>query len=433
MAQPRPGRVVLINDRSASVGGASNLSRLLGCLLRERGIPVTFFAGDKAGANGAETDAVNLNGVPLIEQGRLSAFTSGLYNAPAFAALQQLIALSDTPSTIYHVHGWSKILSPSIFRALDAVHDRVVLHAHDYFLACPNGGFVNYPKGAVCQLAPMSARCLMTQCDKRGPLQKAWRSARHTILHRLLGTGRRSSNIILIHEGMRRYFERSGVAGDRIVSIRNPVEPFFRGGSQPWKSSSYFFVGRLEPEKGFEDAAKAARIAGVRLEVVGDGAGRTLLKQAYPEVVLHGWKDRIDIGRLLRSARAVVVASRVPEPFGLAVLEAAGSGIPVIVPSDALLSREIVELGCGMEFRTGDVTSLAAAMLVLARDENGVQRMSRSGSRNAARLCNTPQSWVDALMALYADVLERAGHPAGAGRDVAGHFGNRTTSQGYNA
>jgi glycosyltransferase involved in cell wall biosynthesis len=430
MAPIRPGRVVIINDRSADVGGASNLSRLLGRLLREKAIPVTFFAGDKADVDAAGIHAVNLDGVPLLEQGPLSAFASGLYNASAFAALRQLIATSDTPSTIYHVHGWSKILSPSIFRALDTVHERVVLHAHDYFLACPNGGFVNYPKGSVCPLAPMSARCLVTQCDKRGPLQKMWRSARHAVLHRFLGARRRPCNIVLIHDGMRRYFERAGVAGERMVPIRNPVEPFFQGGAEPWKSDSFFFIGRLEPEKGFEDAAKAARSAGVRLEVIGDGAGRTLLERAYPEVILHGWKARDEMASLVRTARAVVVASRVPEPFGLAVLEAAGSGVPVIVPSDALLSREIVQLGCGMEFRTGDVASLAAAMLLLARDGEGVRRMSQSGSRTAASLGNTPLSWVDALITLYADVLERAGHPLDAARGGAGHFAKSATSQG---
>ncbi|MCT7375580.1 glycosyltransferase family 4 protein [Chelativorans salis] len=411
MTQPRPDRVVIINDRSADVGGASNLSRLSARLLRERGIPVTFFAGDRADAAASETDAVNLNGAPLLEQGRLSAFVGGLYNASAFAALRRLIDTSDTPATIYHVHGWSKILSPAIFRALNTVRERVVLHAHDYFLACPNGGFVNYRKASVCSLTPMSARCLLTQCDKRGAHQKLWRSARHALRQSLYDVRRQPANIVLVHGEMQRYFERAGLADRRFVTIRNPVEPFLQTRAEPWKSQDFFFIARLEPEKGFEDAAKAARIAGVRLHVVGDGAGRALLERSYPEVVLHGWKKREEIAQLVRKARAVVVSSRVPEPFGLAALEAIGSGIPVIVPSQALVCREIVEADCGLGFTTGDVNSLADTMRAMARDDLGVRRMGRNGFQEAPRMANTLHSWGEALMELYADVLEHARPP----------------------
>ncbi|WP_163266776.1 glycosyltransferase family 4 protein [Chelativorans alearense] len=424
MTQPRPDRVVIINDRSADVGGASNLSRLSARLLRERGIPVTFFAGDRADAAAIETDAVNLNSAPLLEQGRLSALVGGLYNASAFAALSRLVGTTDTPSTVYHVHGWSKILSPAIFRALNTVRERVVLHAHDYFLACPNGGFVNYRKASVCPLTPMSARCLLTQCDKRGVHQKMWRSARHALRQSLYDIRRQPANIVLVHEEMQSYFKRTGIVDQRVVTIRNPVEPFSQTHAEPWKSRNFFFIARLEPEKGFEDAARAARMAGVRLHVIGDGAGRALLERSYPEVVLHGWKKREEIAQLVREARAVVVSSRVPEPFGLAALEAIGSGIPVIVPSRALLSREIVEADCGLGFATGDVNSLADAMRAMACDDLGVRRMSRNGFQEAPRMANTPQSWCEALMALYADVLEHARPPmnmatAGARRAAA--------------
>ena len=122
----RPGRVVLINDRSAEIGGASNLSCLAARILREAGVPVTFFAGDEPSGM-TQPQAIHLNGKPLVERGRLSALAGGLYNRDAYKALRGWVAGHDKPSTIYHVHGWSKILSPSIFRALMPVRERVVL------------------------------------------------------------------------------------------------------------------------------------------------------------------------------------------------------------------------------------------------------------------------------------------------------------------
>ena len=415
--QPAPDRVVIINDRSAAVGGASNLALLSQRLLRERGVPVTFFAGDRA-EPAAGQGTINLNGVPLTEQERLSAFARGLYNHSAYAALGTLIETADTPATIYHVHGWSKILSPAVFRALRPVRERVVLHAHDYFLACPNGGFVNFPRSAVCDLVPMSAACLFTQCDKRGFHEKTWRSIRHFLRQRLFDINNQPAHLVLVHEGMRRYFERAGVAGERIVTIRNPVEPFLRVPANPCGSRDFFFIGRLEPEKGFEDAARAARMAGSTLHIVGDGAGRTLLAANYPEVVVHGWKNRAEIAQLVRNARAVVVASRVPEPFGLAALEALGSGIPVILPSEALLAPEIVEAGCGLSFKSGDPESLAAAMRLIAADDEAARRMGRNGFHQAAHMGNTEESWGAALIALYARVLEQSGNPSRQGQGL---------------
>ncbi|EKF18453.1 glycosyltransferase family 4 protein [Nitratireductor pacificus] len=431
----RPDRVVIINDRSADVGGASNLSRLSARMLREADIPVTFFAGDRATGE-ADPDSVNLGGAPLLQQGRISAATQGLYNRRACAGLEALIDRLDTPGTVYHVHGWSKILSPSIFRPLARLRERVILHAHDYFLACPNGGFVNYPRSSVCDRVPMSAPCLTSQCDKRGFHQKAWRTARHALLHRLFDMRAMPANIVLVHDRMRDYFRRAGIDTRRMVTIRNPVMPFLRAGTEPWRMGDFFFIGRLEPEKGFEDAAAAARLAGARLHVIGEGAGRSRLESAYPEVVLHGWRTRDEIAALLRCARCVVVSSRVPEPFGLAVLEAAGSGIPVILPAEALLSAEIVASGAGLRFPAGDIGALAAAMRTLSADDAAVERMSGSARRAAGELAHTPQSWAAALIALYAGIVENAAASAArsdldrsnpfAGSVPANPFGQRT-------
>lgn len=410
-----PDRVVVINDRSAAIGGASNLSLLSARLLRGMGVPVTFFAGDGPGAS-QPAGTINLGEAPLLERTRPAALVGGLYNGRARAALEALIDEADTPGTVYHVHGWTKILSPAVFHALARVRERVVLHAHDYFLACPNGGFVNYRKAAVCPLVPMSARCLATHCDKRGFHQKVWRVARHGLRQGLFDIRRRPANIVLVHEGMRAYFERAGIACERMVAIRNPVSPVLTEGAEPWKARAFFFVGRLEPEKGFEDAALAARRAGVPLHVIGDGAGRALLEARYPEVVLHGWCDRRRMRRLMAGARALVVSSRVPEPFGLAALEAAGSGIPLVLPSEALLSREIVAADCGLDFAAGDVGALAAAMRRLAGDDRLVRYMSHNGFREAPGMGNTASSWAAALLSVYGDVIARA---PGAGRAAA--------------
>jgi glycosyltransferase involved in cell wall biosynthesis len=421
MIVKRPDRVVVINDRSTPVGGASNLAILSASLMKQAGIPVTYLAGDAAGSERPAEDTINLGGAPLTMQTRFGAMMGGLYNRQAFDALRNLVHDMDTPSTIYHVHGWSKILSPSIFRALWPVRERVVLHAHDYFLCCPNGGFANYRKDSVCALTPMSVSCLSTQCDKRGYHEKIWRSTRHLLREQLFPIQELPANIVIVHPRMRDYFERAGICTDHVEIIRNPAEPFLGAPAEPWTNRDFFFVGRLEPEKGFEDAARAARLANVKLRVIGDGSGRQLLERDYPEITVHGWKSKDEMRSLLKDARAIVVSSRVPEPFALAAIEAIGSGIPVIMPDAALLGNELKTAGCGLTFKTGDTASLAAAMRTLAADDALLQTMSIRGFTDAPGLANSPASWGEGLLALYAKILHRteaAGVASAAGREA---------------
>lgn len=410
MRHHQPDRVVIINDRSERVGGASNLAVLSAELIRERGIPVTYFAGDTIGAGIGSAEMVGVGGQPLVNQGKLTATIGGLYNQAAYDSLRTVIARTDSPGTIYHVHGWSKILSPSIFRALWRVRSRVVLHAHDYFLSCPNGGYANYQSHRVCNLTPMSARCLTTQCDKRGYHEKVWRSTRHLIREHFFPTRYTPANIVIVHQHMHEYFTRAGINAEYIRTIRNPVEPFLQAPPSPAANKPFFFIGRLEPEKGFEDAAKAARLANVPLHVIGDGAGRAVLERDYPEVVLHGWKNKDEIAALVTAARCIVISSRVPEPFGLAAVEAVASGIPVIIPQAALLAREIAELGCGLPFENGNIAALAAAMTRLAGDDAMVRAMSENCLRQRSSMAHTSLSWAEALFELYDEILERA-HP----------------------
>ncbi|APG94688.1 glycosyltransferase family 4 protein [Sinorhizobium americanum] len=415
-----PARIVIINDRSTRMGGATNLAILSAELLRRRGLLVTFFAGDDEPGDRPAEDMINLGEAPLLDRRRSDALRLGLYNPKAYGALSRLISTRDTPTTIYHVHGWSKILSPAIFRALAKVRERVVLHAHDYFLACPNGGFVNYRTQRVCDLEPMSRRCLTTQCDKRGLNEKLWRTARHLLREHLFPIRSTPAQIVIVHEKMRDYMLRAGIGDERLETIRNPVSPLAGPGLAPWTRENFVFIGRLEEEKGYKDAARAADLAGVPLHFIGDGAGRAFLDREFPGATVHGWKSKEAMHDIVSAARAVVVPSRVPEPFGLAALEAAGSGLPVIITNAALLSQEIAASGCGLSFTPANVDDLAAAMRRIASDDALVHRMSAAGVAAAPQLSHTPESWADALIDLYGRMLPRGRSDSGAPAPLPG-------------
>jgi len=217
---------VILKDASIGRGGAPGLSLLRARRLRARDIPVTFVAGDRLeNPDFAElgVEHINLGGTPLMKSHPLRAATRGLHDGTVRDQVARLIAERDDPDTVYHVHSWSKALTPALFSALQPVAARVFIHAHDFFLACPNGGYMNYPAMRPCALRPLSAACLLSNCDKRNRAQKAWRVTRQTILRRTLPPKAPWGGVLMIHPAMRPSLEKAGYPAEGLHALPNPT------------------------------------------------------------------------------------------------------------------------------------------------------------------------------------------------------------------
>jgi glycosyltransferase involved in cell wall biosynthesis len=175
------------------------------------------------------------------------------------------------------------------------------------------------------------------------------------------------------------------------------------------------FLGRLHPKKGIDLLVEAfARLAnaapGVSLVIAGpdpDGIGDALRRST----AAAGLADRVVwTGMLrgdvkwgaLRASEAFVLPSH-QENFGIAVVEALGCGVPVLVSDKVNIWREIVDDGAGLV--APDTTAGTAALLRrwLSLDADERLRMSR-----AARRCFAQRFTVTAM----ADSLERVLTPS---------------------
>lgn len=410
-------RIVVINDFSIAKGGGTGLALLSMKLFRQLGIPVSFLCGDD-GQNpefaslGIET--VALGGKHILAGKRQHAAVTGLHNAAAQDMLRRWIAENDTVRTVYHVHGWSKIMSPSVFLALAPVADRSVLHAHDFFLACPNGAFYDYRQQAVCECRPLSLDCAVRNCDKRSYGQKLWRLTRSARLKSvLLNRGAPYGRVLLLHEKMASAFLRSGYPAAMLHPLRNPIVPYCNGRVPAENNRDLFYVGRLEPEKGVEDAVKAASAAGARLTIIGDGPLAPSLANLGDNVRLLGWLGHDEIAARVREARALLMPTRYPEPFGLVAVEASQSGIPVILSDKAYLAEEMAAAGIGIACDTSDIPAFSAAIRrLLDMPGDDIRTISEKAHKRVVRLSTTPEEWRDALvdhyLSLLVDQTERA-------------------------
>jgi glycosyltransferase involved in cell wall biosynthesis len=299
------------------------------------------------------------------------------------------------------LHNWHKVLSPSVFVALRRVARRLVISAHDFFLACPNGAYFHYPRRRECALIPNSAACIATTCDRRNYGHKLWRVARHELRHHLLDLTRSPAEIVAVHETMAPLLARAAIDPARIRVLRNPVVPWRTTRVAAENNRDIFFVGRLDGDKGADLLARAARRTGARLRLIGDGPLAATIARDCPQAELLGWRSRDEIAELVGTARMVVSPTVNREPFGLVALEALMSGIPAIVARSSPFAGDIVDRQLGLACDPHDERALAGAITTLLHDDLSVRRMSCRAFAEARGLAPSPAQWCDGLLSLY--------------------------------
>jgi phosphatidylinositol alpha-mannosyltransferase len=140
------------------------------------------------------------------------------------------------------------------------------------------------------------------------------------------------------------------------------------------------FVGRPDPRKGLPVLLEALQRlpSGVTLDLVGpDG-------EHGPRVRAHGRAGDVERRALLARADVLCAPSLGGESFGVVLLEAMASGLPVVasqIPGySAVLPPE-----CGRLVPPGDAGALAAALGELLADESLRARLGGAGRREAQR------------------------------------------------
>lgn len=407
-----PRRVVVISDLSEPRDGPSVVAIRNARTLADRGATVEYFCGD-FGANEELRRlgiAVHAMGAKELRSSSVAvAALRGLYNIPAARRLKALIRAKDTPQTLYHIHNWSKILSPSIFGALRPVMDRVILTAHDYFLACPNGGYFDFQRGMPCVVEPLSLSCLGSNCDRRSRLEKAWRIARDIERRLLLNLSGSRATVLAVHEGMVPLLEKGGIPAHRIEILWNPVQSWSAERVRAEANREFLYVGRLDHDKGVLLLAQAAKQANVPMTFVGEGSLASEITKIYPAAKLAGFKDRAGLKEIADETRCLVVPTRSRETFSLVAYEAFTSGIPVIISDFAATRDEIVQRSVGLSCNPYDTNALARMMAELATDESRISEMSKNGFESKAKLAVSVPDWEYRLLNIYRQQLQKAG------------------------
>ena len=210
----------------------------------------------------------------------------------------------------------------------------------------------------------------------------------------------KAGTVVAVSETIRRELTAIGVPDERIRVIINGVDlQEFRPGAEirddlglPDGVTVALFAGDLRTSRKNLDTVLQALILtpDLHLAIAGstDGSPYPMLSKALGlSSRVHFLGHRSDMPALMRAADLFVFPSRY-EPFGLVLLEALASGLPVVTAA-AVGGASILTPACGIVLPDPNaVDTLAAALCTLAQDDERRQKMGV-----AARAVAEQHSW----------------------------------------
>jgi glycosyltransferase involved in cell wall biosynthesis len=287
-----------------------------------------------------------------------------------------------TRPDVVHAHNWLIHSYLPLERRADAA---LALSMHDYGLVCATKRFLN--KGAPCS-GPGPAKCVRCAGNFYSPA-KGFGIAAATLLS---------------ERRVRRHV-------DVLLPVSTAVRDLCRVGPDEPHRVIPNFIRSLPPKPDDADARLAALPREPFILYFGDvtvDKGADLLVEVYrrleqpPPLVLVGRCFLPEVNEVpgvmalgplahplameaLRRAHFTVVPSILPEAFGLAALETAAAGKPIVASDIGGLRDVVVDGETGLLVSPGDAEAMAAALRRLLADAGLRERMGAAARLQAAR------------------------------------------------
>ena len=311
-----PMRVLQVHNRYREPGGEDAVVDAEADLLRVAGHQVSQFQVENPPTRARAT--LSLAASPWnLRSAR---------HVAAYAAAQ--------PFDVAHVHNTWFTLSVSVLRALRGAGIPVVATMHNYRLTCANGQLAR--DGRICELcvdgSPIHG--IRYKCYRQSRVASAVVVAGIQVGRMRNVWTRDVDALVVMTEFGKTRLEAAGVPSHTIrVKPHFVTDPGPRP-SAPSESRTILYVGRLSPEKGLRTLLEAwvrAEPSDLKLAIVGDGPLRRELEaHRLRNVSFLGWIPEEQVTAQMLRARALVFPSEWYETFGLTVVEAMASGLPVV-------------------------------------------------------------------------------------------------------
>ncbi|MEC4813478.1 MAG: glycosyltransferase family 4 protein [Scytonema sp. PMC 1069.18] len=275
--------------------------------------------------------------------------------------LQLKKKLQECRPNIVHVHNTVPLLSPSIYAACHDSYVPVVQTLHNYKFICPGSNlYRNHRICEECVGKKFTYPALVHGCYRKDYVS-TWFAVMGLTVNRLRGTYQHEiDTYIALTEFARQKFIEGGLPSEKIAVKPNFITHDIKLGNH--KGGYALFVGRLIPQKGVETLLQAWNLLDscIPLKIVGRGSLETLFKSNLPEGVEYlDALPRDKVLQLMQDASLLVFPTEWYETFGLVIIEAFATGLPVVASRTGGVIEIVKDGLSGWHFRPGDPQDLA--------------------------------------------------------------------------
>lgn len=378
--------LMLAQSYAPIVGGVERMVEDLSLELSQRGHQVSVATlRQPAGEPDSPQDGVTVHTIgSLVHRVPAMKLDVERHHAPPLPDPETTLALRrllrrERPDVV-HAHNW---LANSYLPLDRPSGPAFALSMHDYGLVCATKRFLN--RGLDCT-GPRTGKCVRCAGDYYGRLKGAGVALGTRIAEPRL---RRAVDVFLpVSTAVR---DRCGLGeGDRYRVVPNfirelppPIEADPVLDALP-REPFILYMGDVTIDKGGGQLVEAYRSLEDPPPLV--LIGRCYLEEleAVPGVFPLGRMPHPLAIEVLRRSLFTVVPSLLPETFGLAALETAAAGKPIVASRIGGLTDVVVDGETGLLVLPGSRDELAAAMRRLAEDGELRERMGEAARRRAA-------------------------------------------------
>jgi glycosyltransferase involved in cell wall biosynthesis len=388
-------RVLFAHNRYQQSGGEDRVVSEESRMLEKRGHTVSLFLLDN--------DAI---------VGSLDSLRAGLESFYSRRTAHRLDAvLKSFRPDVIHVHNFQPTLSPAVFFCAKRAGVPVVHTLHNYRLICASAGL--FRSGEICQ------DCVKARSFLPGIMHSCYRNSRlgsaavgaNMAFHSAIGTWtRRVDRYIALTESSRALLTQFRIPPELVRIKPNFVEDVAVGNGS---GDFALFTGRLTEEKGINTLMEADRRFSLAMPiyVAGNGPLMSQIQQAAErpgsKLRILGWQERVEVQRLMREAKVMLVPSIWHEPMPMAIVESLATGLPVIATRMGGLPEIIDDGVTGKLIPPSDAEALAKAIEELATSHENLQAMRLAARSSYERRFSEDENY-RILMNIYGEISSKA-------------------------
>lgn len=396
--------IVIINDYANINGGTANVAISSANELAKKGYKVKFIcATGKVDCllKHPNIEVISTEQKDILNKNKIKSSIEGIWNIKSYTTVISTLDRLDRKETIVHVHGWMKALSPSVIKAIINSGFKYCITTHDYFSICPNGGLYNYNENKVCDIVPMSIKCLRCNCDKRSYTQKIWRYIRGFVQKCILLN--QNINYISISKNNAKMI-KTRFKNSRFYFLENPTDVKKDDRIKVEGNLYYGVVGRISNEKGIDIVARASKKMNYNIVIIGSGPLEKEILDINKDIEITGWLSKEEVIEKMKGLRACILPSRWYEGMPLVVGEAMSMGIPMIISDICNAKEKIIDNNNGLIFKNESIESLITNIEKL-EDNSRLKKISENAYKSFWEQDSTLSCHVQKLINIYGDII----------------------------